>query len=636
MLHLNDVTYRLGPRLILDRATAAIPEGHKIGLVGRNGAGKTTLLRLILGEIAPSDGGINKPRNARIGGVAQEAPGGLESLIATVLAADGERTVLLAEAETTSDPYRIADIQTRLADMGAHAAPARAAAILAGLGFDEAAQSRPCAEFSGGWRMRVALASILFAAPEILLLDEPTNYLDLEGALWLENFLKTYPGTILIVSHDRDLLNSAVDQILHLHQGKLTLYAGGYDDFEEARRERQRLDLKLKKRQDDERRRIEAFIDRFRAKNTKARQAQSRVKALARMQPIAAEIDEFVVPFRIPDPQKKLGNPLLRLESASVGYEPDRPILKALNLSLAEDDRIGLLGQNGNGKSTLAKLIAGRLQTMDGARRASKKLEVAYFAQHQLDELAAGRSPFDHMKELMPDATESQRRARLGAMGFGADKADTKTASLSGGEKARLLLGLATFREPHLLVLDEPTNHLDVDSREALIRALNDYAGALIVVSHDRHLLGSCVDRLWLVRDGGATPFDDDLEAYRKVCLAERGRGPGGGLTASDGRPSIARFSRADQRRETASRRASLAPLKKRARKAEKEVERLGGRIANLDDALGDASLYDGDGARAAELSKERGLLARQLAEAEERWLAEIERYETAMAEAAE
>src|SRR5215467_9345193 len=409
MLHLNDLTYRIEGRLLFDNATAAISAGHKVGVVGRNGSGKTTLLRLILGELQPDAGGIRLPRATRIGWVAQEAPGGPECLLEFVLAADKERTRLMAEAESARDPARIAEIHERLNDIEAHAAPSRAARILAGLGFDEAAQRRSCAEFSGGWRMRVALAAMLFTEPELLLLDEPTNYLDLEGALWLEDYLADYPHTVLIVSHDRELLNRAVGSILHLAQGKLTLYTGGYDRFEEARREKQRLDLKLKKKQDDERRHIEAFIVRFKAKASKASQAQSRIKALARMQPIAEQIEERVVPFLIPNPAQPLTSPLIRLEGVAVGYLPDVPVLSGLDLRLDADDRIGLLGANGNGKSTFAKLMCGRLQPIAGKRYASSKVAVGYFAQHQMEDLSSGKTPYQHVLEHMPEAVGEQR-----------------------------------------------------------------------------------------------------------------------------------------------------------------------------------------------------------------------------------
>jgi ATP-binding cassette, subfamily F, member 3 len=632
MLHINDITFRIEGRILLDKATVGIPAGHKVGLVGRNGSGKTTLLRLIAGELAPDDGAVNVPRSARIGTVAQEAPGGPDSLIAFVLAADRERSRLLAEAETAHDPARIADIHERLADIGAHAAPARAARILAGLGFDEAAQQRPCAEYSGGWRMRVALAAMLFAEPDLLLLDEPTNYLDLEGTLWLEDYLADYPHTVLIVSHDRDLLNRSVGAILHLAQGKLTLYSGGYDAFEEARREKQRLDLKLKKKQDDERRHIEAFITRFKAKASKAAQAQSRIKALARMQPIAEQIEERVAPFLFADPAKALASPLIRLEGAAAGYVAERPVLEGLDLRLDADDRIGLLGANGNGKSTFAKLIAGRMAAMAGRRYASDKIVVGYFAQHQMDDLPAGKTPYQHMLDLMPEATEAQRRARLGTLGFGFDKADTRAENLSGGEKARLLFALATFHGAHLLILDEPTNHLDVDAREALVRALNDYQGAVILITHDRHLIEACADRLWIVRDGTVRAYDGDVDRYRTECLAERGGPDGAAARKANGG---AKPTPQEARRKAAELRAALAPLKKTVTRAEAEIERLSLQIATIDAALADSGLYARNAARAQALARERGELARARSQAEAAWLAATEAYEAAAAQAA-
>jgi len=634
MLHINDLTYRIQGRVIFDGAAAAIPAGHKVGLVGRNGAGKTTLLRLIAGELAPDDGGVSVPRATRIGWVAQEAPGGPSSLIDFVLAADRERARLLAEAETTEDPARIADIHQRLGDIGAYAAPAKAARILAGLGFDAAAQQRACAELSGGWRTRVALAAVLFTEPDILLLDEPTNYLDLEGTLWLEDHLRDYPHTVVIVSHDRDLLNRAVTSILHLAQGRLTLYGGGYDQFEETRREKQRLDLKLKKKQDDERRRIEAFITRFKAKASKAAQAQSRVKALARMQPIAEQIEERVVPFSFPSPAKAFASPLIRLEGAAVGYVEAQPVLQGLDLRLDADDRVGLLGANGNGKSTFAKLIAGRLAPMNGRRFGSDKIEVGYFAQHQMDDLPAGKSPYQHMLDLMPEATEAQRRARLGALGFGVDKADTKAENLSGGEKARLLFALATFGGRHLLILDEPTNHLDVDAREALVRALNDYEGAVILISHDRHLIEACADRLWIVRNGTVRSYDGDMHQYRAECLAERGGEDGERAKAKS--TGAARPTQQAARRQAAEQRALLAPLKKSVTKAEVEIERLSKRIASLESELADGTLYSGDAARAQVLARERGELIRARDAAEAAWLEASEAYEAAASVKAE
>jgi len=641
MLHINDLHFRIAGRPILSGATAAIPAGHKVGLVGRNGAGKSTLLSLITGDAVPDDGSITYPQRTRIGAVAQEAPGGDDTLIEWVLAADTERARLLAEAETATDPERIGEIQVRLFDIDAHSAPSRAAQILAGLGFDEDAQNRACREFSGGWRMRVALASVLFLEPELLLLDEPTNYLDLEGTLWLESYLKSYPHTVLMVSHDRDLLNRAVGAILHLERGKLTLYAGGYDDFEDARREQQRLEQKMIKKQDDERKRIEAFVARFKAKATKAAQAQSRVKALARMKPIAATVDERVVPFSFPAPQKLLANPLIRMDGVAAGYESGKPILTGLSLRIDQDDRIALLGQNGNGKSTFAKLIAGRLKPERGEIWGLGKVTFGFFAQHQLDDLDERLTPYDYIARLMPDATEAQKRARLGAAGFGADKADTRCEKLSGGEKARLLLMLATFHGPHVLILDEPTNHLDVDSREELIRALAEFPGCVILISHDRHLVDATADRLWIVRDGRVTPFDGDMDAYRTMLLAERS------LKARENRRSAAdaaaaaataaaagpQQSRADQRRQDAQRRAEAAPLRKAMQAAEREVEKITAEITKRDTALADTDLYVTDAQKAQKLTIERGQLVKRLETAEEAWLAATEAYEQATAD---
>ena len=636
MLHINDLTYRIEGKLIFDQATVAIPAGHKVGLVGRNGAGKTTLLRLISGELAPEDGSISWPPSSKLGYVAQEAPGGTDTIIEWVLSTDRDRASLLAEAETATDPGRISDIQLRLTDIEAHTAPARAAQILAGLGFDEAAQSRACSDFSGGWRMRVALASVLFQRPDFLLLDEPTNYLDLEGALWLESHLATYPATVIIVSHDRDLLNQSVGAILHLDRGKLTLYSGGYDSFEEQRREHQRLELRLKKKQDDERRRIEAFIDRFRATATKAAQAQSRLKALARMKPIAAAVEDHVVPFSFPKPERRVSSPLLRIEKGAVGYREDEPVLDRLDLRIDADDRIALLGQNGNGKSTLAKLLAGRISLMSGEMYGAKKTAVGYFAQHQLDDLDPGETPYDVIVRLMPEATEAQRRARLGAHGFGADKADTKADHLSGGEKARLLLMITTFSGPNLLILDEPTNHLDVDSREELIRGLNSFDGAVIVISHDRHLIDATVDRLWLVRDGTAKPYDGDMTSYRKLLLEDRATRrqksqPVPGRSPSDAPPQA---DRATQRRQAAERRAELAPLKRATEALEREIADFDRQLAAIDRSLADPAIYQREPDKARTLAADRGRIAKLREAAEERWFEAVETYETAMAAA--
>ena len=628
MLHINDLTYRIGPRAIFEGATAAIQDGARIGLVGRNGTGKTTLLKLITGALSPDDGSITLRRGARIGEVAQEAPGSEISLIDFVLAADSERASLLREAETATDPHRIAEIQTRLADVDAHSAPARAARVLKGLGFDDAAQAQPCSAFSGGWRMRVALAGVLFSEPDLLLLDEPTNYLDLEGVLWLESYLARYPHTVVIISHDRDLLNAAVERILHLDQGKLTFYQGGYDSFERQRRERQALDLKMKKKQEDARRYIQSFIDRFRAKATKARQAQSRIKLLEKMEPISAMVDSAVTPIHLPSPQRPLAPPIIALNEASVGYAPDKPILRNLSLRIDQDDRIGLLGANGNGKSTLAKLLMGRLEPLSGRVKRSHRLDAAYFAQHQLDELEAGRSAYDHVRALMPDATEAQVRARTAQLGFGADKVETPASALSGGEKARLQLGLATFHGPHLLVLDEPTNHLDIDSREALVQALNEYEGAVILISHDRRLIESTVDRLWLVADGTVRAYEGDLEDYRRLLLDER-RNDAKSKTERDEPKESAQ----DRRREAAKRRDELAPLRRGIKEAESRMKALEGEIARLDTSLADPDLFQKNPDRGAKLAKARADAVKALQGAEERWLELSEELEALQAE---
>jgi ATP-binding cassette subfamily F protein 3 len=618
MLGINGLIYRIGGRTLFDGATATLPAGARVGFVGRNGAGKTTLFRIIAGEASPESGEVTLPPRASIGRLAQEAPDGTQSLVEIVLTADAERTRLLVEAETAHEPDRIAEIQTRLADIGAHAAPARAAGILAGLGFSHADQQRPVSEFSGGWRMRVALAATLFAEPDLLLLDEPTNYLDLEATLWLEEHIARYPRSVIVISHDRDLLDNSVDWILHLEGGKLTLYRGGYSQFERQRRERQMLDAKLAKKQEAERKKLTAFVERFRAKATKARQAQSRVKLLAKLEPIAAVIADEVRPIEIPPPQKLLSPPIIALDNVAVGYAPDAPVLRRLTLRIDDDDRIALLGANGNGKSTLVKLIAGRLAAMTGQVTRAQKLDVGYFAQHQLDELDARDSAYGHLRRLMPDAAEAQVRARAGAIGFPQALADTPTGELSGGEKARLLLGLATFGGAHLLLLDEPTNHLDIDSRAALIAAINDFPGAVILVSHDRYLIEACADRLLLVADGAAAPFDGDLDDYRRYVLAARGGEDGEARRGKEA--SAARPGRAEVRRAAAEKRIELAPLRRRVAEAEKAVTRLTTEIARLDATLAD--LFARDPGKAAMLAKARAEQADALAAAEEDWLA--------------
>ena len=624
MLVIDELTVRVAGRILIENASARIPAGARVGLVGRNGTGKTTLFGVIAGDISPEHGNVEIPPRWRIGRLAQEAPSGPESLLEVVLKADHERTALLGEAETAADPLRIAEIQTRLADIAAHAAPARAAAILSGLGFSVADQQRPCAEFSGGWRMRVALAATLFAKPDLLLLDEPTNYLDLEGTLWLQDHLARYPATLLVISHDRDLLDTAVGHILSLEGRELALYRGGYSAFERQRRERLMLDQKMIKKQEAERKHIQAFVDRFRAKASKARQAQSRLKMLAKMQPINALVMDEVRPIHIPAPEKLLSPPIIATDDVAVGYEPGHPILSDLSLRIDNDDRIALLGANGNGKSTLVKLLAGRLPPEHGTVTRASGLKVAYFAQHQLDELDPDASPYDHVRRLMPDAPEAKVRARVGAIGFSGLAGNTKVEKLSGGEKARLLLGLATFSAPHLVILDEPTNHLDIDSRAALIEAINDFPGAVILVSHDRHLLEACADRLWLVQGGTVKPFDGDLDDYRRRVLRESG---------ADTQPAEKPAPRPDPaaaRRAAAEKRAETAPLRKRVTKAETELAQLTRQLHKLDATLSDGDLFARDPACAAELSKTRASVVAAIARAEEEWLAASEALQTA------
>ncbi|WP_229714520.1 ABC-F family ATP-binding cassette domain-containing protein [Aquisalinus luteolus] len=630
MLHINDLTYRIEGRVLFDQATAAISDGWKVGFVGRNGTGKSTMLKLIREEISPDDGSLSLRKGRRIGSVAQEAPATKDSLLDTVLIADAERTALLAEAETATDPIRIAEIQTRLADIDAHSAEARAAIILSGLGFDHNAHARPCSDFSGGWRMRVALAAVLFSAPDLLLLDEPTNYLDMEGALWLESYIRRYPYTALIVSHDRGLLNSAVTHILALDQGKLSVHNGNYDTYERRKAEQRAVAMAQATKQEAARRHMQAFVDRFKAKASKAKQAQSRVKMLEKMQEISIPIEERTIPFHFPDPKPPMAPPIIRVVEADLGYTEGQPVLRDVNLRIDQDDRIAILGANGQGKSTLVKAISGRLPALAGNIYKSKKLRIAYFAQHQIDELKPKQSPYDHVRALMPDGTEAEVRARTAQIGFGPDKADVLAEKLSGGEKARLLFGLITFEGPHLMILDEPTNHLDIDSREALMLALNEYQGAVILITHDAHLAEAVADRLWLIKDGKAARFEGDLSDYRDLIL-EANRTEKSEKKPADTRPVI---NKADQRKAAADMRKALSPLKKKCEELEKLMDRLQGDIAKLDEALAAPGLFETDIDKATQLSKDRARAVEALGQAEEDWLTASEIYENAKAEA--
>ena len=624
MLIVDNLTVRIAGRNILKGASAALPAGRRIGLVGRNGAGKTTLLKVILGQLAPDAGDIATPKIWRIGALAQEAPSGSASLVDTVLAADEERISLLDRAETENDPHHIGDIHARLHAIGAYAAPARAAEILAGLGFSTEDQLRPCSEFSGGWRMRVALAAVLFSAPDLLLLDEPTNYLDLEGVLWLEEYLRRYRGTVLIVSHDRDLLNTAAEFILHLEHGKLTLYSGGYDKFVEARAQKRALDAAFAKKQDAARKHLQEFVDRFRYKASKASQAQSRIKMLERLQTVDIPVDEHTAPIRLPQ-ATPASPPLITMDHASVGYEPGKPVLSNLSLRFDSDDRIALLGKNGNGKSTLAKLLVGKLETMSGELVRAKKLVPGYFAQHQLEELDGRLTPIETLSHLRPKLTMQELRNQLGGFGFSADKAMTRVANLSGGERARLMLALATLDRPNLLILDEPTNHLDIDARSELLNALNDFDGAVVLVSHDRRLIEATADRLMLVAGGRALPFDGDLDDYRRFLLSAE-------PPPSSAAPVEAKLSKEEARRDAARRRHQLRPLKDRIDAAEHQIAALTAEIKKLDSALADPLLFVQDPKKGSSVSKKRAEAVRKLAAAEASWLRAHEEYEAALA----
>lgn len=618
MLHINDLTFRFGGRLLFDDATVHIPKGHKVGLVGRNGAGKSTLFKLITGELPLDGGSITLRPGARLGMIAQEAPAGPDSLISTVLAADTERDTLLSEAETATDPERIGDIHTRLADIDAHGAPSRAARILTGLGFDEEAQQRACSDFSGGWRMRVALAAVLFARPDILLLDEPTNHLDLEAALWLESYLASWKGTFLVISHDRTLLNTSVNEIIHLDESRLTRYGGNYDFYERTRRERLSQQSKMHAKQMAEQRHIQDFVDRFRAKASKAKQAQSRLKMLERMEPIAAVMEDKAVSFNFPNPAP-LSPPLVAFDDVVAGYGDAKPILTNLNQRIDMDDRIALLGANGNGKSTFMKMLAGRLAPQDGRVVKSKKLEVGYFAQHQAEELPPQETAFEYMQEQMDGAPEHRVRAHLGSFGFPKDKGDTLIAKLSGGEKARLLFASMSRKAPHIMLLDEPTNHLDVDAREALVAALNTYEGAVVLVSHDPHLVELVCDTLWVVQDGTCQPFEGDLQEYRQNLLdAARGK------KAANKEKTSAKKAPLDkkaERRARAEARAASKNKRSSSDQAEKDVARLTKEKAQAEEKLGDPKVYGGDQEQLTRLQIKLGKINKALETAEIAWL---------------
>ena len=625
MLNLTGITVRLGGRTIIDDATAKLPPRGRIGLIGRNGAGKSTLVRVIAGMLEPDSGSVAMPRGSRLGYIAQEAPGGDATPFETVLAADTERAALMAESESCTDGDRLAEVHERLIAIDAHSAPARAARILAGLGFDEEAQNRPLESFSGGWRMRVALAALLFSQPDLLLLDEPSNHLDLEAVLWLEDFLRSYPATILLVSHERDFLNNVVDHILHLSGGKLTLYPGGYDAFERQRAERQAQLASAKAKQDAMRERLQDYVARNSARASTAKQAQSRAKALAKLQPIAELIDDPSLSFDFPKPDE-LRPPLITLDLASVGYGETK-VLQRLNLRIDPDDRLALLGRNGNGKTTLARLLAAQLAPMDGAMAASSRMRVGYFTQYQVEELDRSETPLQHMTLAMPGASPAAVRAQLGRFGFAGPKATTEVGKLSGGERARLALALITRDAPHMLILDEPTNHLDVDAREALVQALNEYSGAVVIVSHDRHMLEMTADRLVLVDSGTAKEFDGSIDDYIAFVLAREPAAAG----KDDGSRGV---NKKEQRKANAEAREKGQELRKRARKAEAELERLTTERSAIDQAMFDPASAAPALAKLTmtELMKRRAVIETQIEAAEAAWLEASEAFEAIVA----
>jgi len=627
MLLINDLTFDSWGRRFFDHAAVSVPVGAKVGLVGRNGVGKSTLFKLILGQLSAGDGEIGYPKQARIASVDQEHPATPVPLIDTVLAADEERAALLAELET-ADPERMGDIYGRLSEIGADRAPSRAAEILSGLGFSTADLARPMAEFSGGWRMRVALAAALFAEPDLLLLDEPTNYLDLEGALWLESRLKKYPHTAVIISHDREILNNSCDHILHLIDGKLTLYVGGYDQFERQREEKARLQEATKAKVEAQRAHLQSFVDRFRAKASKATQAQSRLKMLAKLPPVSAVVIEHTAPFVLPSPERPLAPPLVRLEGVATGYGDDPPILKGLNLRLDLDDRIGLLGVNGAGKSTFAKLVAGALETRAGELKRSARLKVGWFHQHQIEALDPNDTPLDIIRREMPEASEASRRSRLAQYGLGHEKVETTVANLSGGERARLLLNLVAAEKPHLLILDEPTNHLDIDSRRALLDALNDYEGAVILITHDRSLMELVADRLWLASDGTIAPFDGDMDDYAKFVI-ERAKQAGKAPTQVRTAEPVA----APKPPPPPKTKVPTGTARRRAEAAEAALARATEALARIDKALTDPKVFTENPAKAADLGRQRETAQAALEAAELEWLDAVEAYEALKAD---
>ncbi len=614
MLSISNLTYRIGGRVILEDCSMNVMDGWRVGVVGLNGAGKSTLFKLITGVLQNDGGSVSLSAKQKLGIVSQDIPETDDPLIDVVLAAHKEMAALWKAAETEEDPNKIADIYQDLADMDAYAAPAKAATLLTGLGFKESQLTEPFSSFSGGWQMRVMLAAVLFVEPDFLLLDEPTNHLDLEAIMWLENYLVSYPHTMMIISHDRELLNKCTDHIIHVDKQSLTLYGGNYDAFEKERALRTGLQQKMFEKQQAERAHMQAFIDRFKAKASKAAQAQSRVKAMERMDVVDAVIASRAVKFVFPNPDK-IPSPMLSIQKADIGYVEGKPILRGIHENIDRDDRIALLGANGNGKSTLMKLIAGKLDIMGGEMFRSGKLRIGYFSQHQTDELDVESTPFMELHRLMSrtmdDVPEHKVRAKLGAFGFGRELADNKIAALSGGEKARLLFAFMSFDAPHMLLLDEPTNHLDIDAREALVQALNNYEGAVVIVSHDPTMVERVADRLWLVKDGKVSNFEGDLEDYRAFTIQSK------------------REERAAEKKAAAKEKIepvkdvspkNLTELKKKSDKAEKEIARLTAEKDSLETVMAKPDFYQNKD-KSIKIQKEYDAVISELAKQEEIWL---------------
>lgn len=606
MLKLQDVTYRIGTRVLLDKASITIPEGYRVGLIGPNGTGKSTLFKLIAGELELDSGDIELVAGKKIGMVRQDLPDDDTTLLDVVLASDTERSQLLLEAETVSDPERIAEVYQRLDDIDAYNAPARASIILSGLGFSQEAQGKPISDFSGGWRMRVALAAALFLNPDFLMLDEPTNHLDFEAIIWLENYLATFKNTLIIISHDRDILNKTVTHIAHLDQLKLVMYTGNYDQFETLRAQKQYNQQALFEKQQAQKKKMMAFVDRFRATASKARQAQSRLKSIEKMDMVDAIMAERTTSFIFPEPER-MPPPMITLNKVDVGYAPGKPVLKNLNLRIDMEDRIALLGANGNGKSTLIKLLSNTLGALSGDVYHSPKLRVGYFAQHQSEEMDLEATGYELLRDAMTGVPEAKIRGLLGRFGFDKAKSDTKIGELSGGEKARILFCLMSHDAPHIMLLDEPTNHLDMDARGALIQALNNYNGCVILVSHDPHLVECVADQLWLVKDGAVTPYNEDVDSYRELIIEQRKR------------------ERADAKKEAKVAKAeSKGKAPKKSNKlqyAEKDLEKATRELGDLEAAMADPKALNSHKVM-SDLLTEYSKAQKKVEEAEAKWIA--------------